>query len=119
MMRTAPALQLGRQQADQFVAQCAAYRRHAWRCLPPSPERNQTLRAAQAVEGRLSSLRTQGEETIVLSITQEEGYALRQMMTALLQVYGAEPPSERRTQALGDLAALRVLLERALRLPHR
>jgi hypothetical protein len=117
MMRAAlPVLHLHGQQAKQLLAHCAAYRKHAWQCLPPSPERNQTMRAVQSVEGRLSHLRAQGAETLTFSVTQEEGCALRQMMTTLIQAHGAEPPSEKRTQTLRDLAVLRLLLERTLRL---
>ncbi len=115
MMETAPVLRLNAQQAEQLVRQCAAYRKYAFQCLPPSPERNQTMRGIQAVEGRLLSPQGQAHMETVLVVSREEGGALRQMISIMMQAYSVAQPSEVRTQALGELAVLRVLIERALR----
>jgi hypothetical protein len=115
MMQTPLVLRLPERQAGQLVAACAAYRKYALQCLPPSPERNQMMRAVQAVEGRLRLRCTPQPSEVIVSLSQEEGNALRQMLSALTRAYGAELPSEKRVQVLGDLAALRLLVERALR----
>jgi hypothetical protein len=119
MMPTPLILRLHERQAGQLVAACAAYRKHALQSLPPSPERNQTMRAVQAVEGRLLAFRAQTQTEVALPVSQEEGSALRQIMSTLTHAYGAEPPSEKRLQTLGDLAALRLLVERTFRVSQR
>jgi hypothetical protein len=113
MMHT---LALSASQAAQLAECCAAYRAYAWRELPPSAERNQTMKAVQAVQGRLSAWRAAvATEPLRLAVSEEEKQALRQMTLLLMQVAGAQAPSEKRTQMLGELAGLRQVLERALR----
>ena len=73
------------------------------------------MKAGQAVQGRVSEQRTGGVEPLWLTITEDERNALRVILSTLMQVYGAEPASNERNQALGDLATLRVLLERGRR----
>jgi hypothetical protein len=45
----------------------------------------------------------------------EEGTTLKQLFLVLMRQYGNAPPSEQRTKALGELASLRLLVERTLR----
>ncbi len=115
MTAMALTLHLGQAHAEQLAGMCAAYRTHAWHALEPTPERNQTMRAIQAVQGRLSQACAQRTETLHLTLCAEEKQALRQMMCVLMQARGAEPASEERNQALGELAVLRMVLEQACR----
>ena len=73
------------------------------------------MKAGQAIQGRVSQQHTGGVEPLWLTITEEERSALRVILRTLIQIYGAEPASRERNQALGDLATLRVLLERGRR----
>jgi hypothetical protein len=114
-MYAAPMLRLSQQQVSQLLASCTLYRSHIWRTLPPSPERNQLLRMIQSVQGRLLAGQEQAIGEFTLVINQEEGRALRQMLTTALALYGQEPPSQQRTQCLGDVAGLRLMLEQTLR----
>jgi hypothetical protein len=114
-MYAAPMLCLSQQQVSQLLASCTLYRSHIWRTLPPSPERNQVLRLIQSVQGRLMAGQEQTRGEFTLVINQEEGRALRQMLTTVLAIYGQEPASQQRTQRLGDVAGLRLLLEQTLR----
>ena len=106
---------LSHMQAAQLSHVCAAYRSYAWQVLPPSAERNQTMRVAQAVQGRVSELRTGGTEPLPLVMTEEERQALRAMVNTLVQGYTAEPATVERNQLLGDLVLVRALLERGSR----
>ncbi len=115
MMHTGPILHLNRQQGTQFAAHCSAYRSSLWRCLLPSPERNQALRGIQGLQGRLEQLQEQGQAHLALSLSMEEGTILKQLFIILMQQYGNAPPSAERNQKLGELGSLRVLVERTLR----
>lgn len=115
MMPTTPVLRLSREQAEQLATYCSLYRAYMWRTMSPSPERNQTLRAIQSLQGRLMACKGQERERVTVLVTTEEGNGLRQMLTKLLELYRTELPSSERTQVLGELAALRGLVERALR----
>lgn len=108
-------LRLSQQQVSQLMASCTLYRSHIWRTIPPSPERNQLLRVIQSIQGRLMACQEQIVGECALAINQEEGRALRQMLTAALALYGQEPASLQRTQRLGEVAGLRLLLEQTLR----
>lgn len=116
-MRSSPhTWALNTQQARHLVAACAAYRAYAWQALPPSPERNQTMKAVQAVQGRLLETRVAGTgEDIWLTMSEEEWQIMRQVINTLIQLTGAEGASEARTRALGELAGLRKLLEHGSR----
>lgn len=94
---------------------CATYRSYAWQNLPPTPERNQTLKAVQAVQGRLAVLRAWGDEPIRLMVHQEEISALRLMLRTLMQAWGRQLPSPVRDRYLATLAQVRLLLERGRR----
>lgn len=115
MMQTGPILRLNRQQIIQLAAHCSAYRSYLWHCLMPSPERNQALRHIQALQGRLEQLQEEQQANLALSLSMEEGTTLKQLFLILMQQYGTESPSAERTQKLGELAGLRLLVERTLR----
>lgn len=110
-MGTGRILTLSRAQAEQLIQACAAFRSHAWHTLPPSPERNQAMRAAQAVQGRLAEQRA-GADPLCFALTEKERQALRVVMLILIQAYGTHTPSEDRDRVLGKLYALRVMIER-------
>lgn len=115
MMHTGPILHLNRQQVTQLATHCSAYRSYLWRCLLPSPERNQALRSIQALQGRLEQLQEQGQAHLALCLSMEEGTTFKQLFLVLMQQYGTAPPSAERNQKLAELGGLRVLVERTLR----
>lgn len=106
---------LNRTQADQLCRWCASYRAYAWQHLEPTPERNQTMKVAQAVQGRLTALQTGDAEALCLVVSEDEKQVLRQLISTLMQLSGAETASEERNRALGELASLRTLIERMAR----
>lgn len=117
MIPTTLTLHLNASQAAQLAGTCAAYRAFAWQHLPPSPARNQLLKAAQAVQGRISALPARQSDALQLTISEEERQALRQIIRALMYLQGAAVPCEERVHTLGNLASLRRLIERAGRPP--
>jgi hypothetical protein len=105
MMQAALTLSLSTAQAAQLCGYCAAYRVHAWRELAPTAERNQTMRAAQAVQGRLAAWSAERRtEPLLLAVTAEEKQALRHIVCVLMQVSGTGMSSEERSCVLGELA---------------
>lgn len=115
MMQTHPVLRLKRQQFTQLATYCTAYRAYLWRCLLPSPQRNQALRSIQRLQARLDQMREQEQAEFVCFLNAEEGTTLKQLCLVLMQQYGGASPSDQRNQALGELASLRVLIERTVR----
>ena len=115
MMETAPALHLNPSQVAHLIGYCAAYRSSLWRSVMPTPERNQAIRIIQAFQGRLEKAQEQGQTNVILALSGEERTALQQLLLVLMQQCGQEPPSAERTQKLGEIGSLRVLVERALR----
>jgi hypothetical protein len=115
MMETAPALFLNPSQVARLIGFCAAYRSALWRSAMPTPERNQALRSIQALQGRLEKAQEHGQTNVVLTLSGEERIALQQLLLGLMQQCSREPPSAERTQKLGELGSLRVLVERTLR----
>jgi hypothetical protein len=115
MMHTDCTFLLSSMQAAQLSQVCVAYRSYAWQVLSPSAERNQIMRAAQAVQGRLAELRAAGGEPLSFSMTEEERQAVRSMVSTLMQAYAAEPATVERNRLLGDLVLVRTLLERGSR----
>jgi hypothetical protein len=115
MMGTVPVLRLNWYQRAQLTAHCTTYRAYLWQQVLPSPERNQTLRVIQSLQGRLEKAQEQGQADINLSLTAEERSVVKQLLSGLTQFYGAAPPSEQRTQTLGELATFRLLVERTFR----
>jgi hypothetical protein len=113
MMGAVPVLRLTQRQLTQLLAHCTTYRSYLWQYLLPSPERNQTLRVIQSLQGRLEKAQEQGREGVDLSLTAEERSTIKQFLSGITQLYGAAPPSEQRTQKLGEITGLRLLVERA------
>lgn len=113
MIQNAPALRLNQHQIAQLMVHLTAYRSYLWQCVMPTPERNQTIRTIQAMQGRLEL--EQGQAEIILALTGEEGSTLKQVLSGLIHLHGTAQPSEQRTQTLGELAGLRLLVERTLR----
>lgn len=106
MTQTALVLSLNTAQVEQLAGYCAAYRTHAWHEIAPTAERNQTLRAVQAVQGRLTTWKSeQRTEPLLFALTEEERQALRQMIGVLLQIPGVQISPEGRAQALNGLAS--------------
>ena len=114
-MEAAPALRLNPQQLAQLLTHCVAYRAYLWQYIMPTPERNQTIRSIQALQGRLLAFQEQGQPEIALPLNSEETNLVKQLLSRLMQQYGNMPHSEQRTRMLGELASLRVLVERTLR----
>ena len=117
MIPTTLTLHLNASQAAQLAGACAAYRAFAWQQMPPSPERTQLRKAAQAVQGRISALPARNSDALRLTMSEEERQALRQIIRALMYLQGAAAPCEERIHTLGNLAGLRMLIERAGRSP--
>jgi hypothetical protein len=118
MMKAGPVLCLSRQQAQQLATHCRAYRAYRaylWQCLPPSSERNQALRGIQALQGQLEQFREQTQPNLTLFLSEEGKSTLRQLFFILMKHYGTEQPSAQRNQMLGELASLRLLVERTCR----
>ncbi|HEU5377433.1 MAG TPA: hypothetical protein VFV38_18580 [Ktedonobacteraceae bacterium] len=114
MMHTAPVLRLNPAQVTQLIGYCTAYRSFLWQHAMPTPERNQMIRSLQALQGRLERAQEQGQVEITLPITAEEKHTLQQLLSGLIQMYGSAFPSEQRNQALGEIAAWRLALQRML-----
>jgi hypothetical protein len=114
MMHTAPVLRLNAAQVAQLIGYCTTYRSFLWRSALPTLERNQMLRSLQALQGRLEKAREHAQVEIALLLTREEQHTLKQLLSGLIQMYGNAPPSEQRNQALGELAACRLAIQRML-----
>ena len=113
-METAPMLHLNSQQLAQLIGYCAAYRSYLWQHVLPTPERNQTVRGLQGLQGRLEKAQEQAT-VLALPLCPEEKTALTQLFQGMTQYYAAAPASEERTRTLGDLVSLRRYIERASR----
>src|SRR5215469_9281712 len=107
MSSTVSLLRLTRLQVGQLTTHCTTYRSYLWRSLIPTPQRNQTLRAIQALQGRLEKVKEQTQADITL--TAEEKSTIKQLLSGMTQLYGAAPPSDQRSQQLAELATLRML----------
>jgi hypothetical protein len=111
MMQAALTLSLSAAQVAQLCGYCAAYRVYAWRELAPTAERNQVMRVAQAVQGKLAAWSIErGTEPLLLAVTGEERQALRHIVCVLMQVHGTDLSSKERAQVLGELASYFKLL---------
>ncbi|MGH2481732.1 MAG: hypothetical protein ACRDHW_18935 [Ktedonobacteraceae bacterium] len=114
MIETIVLLRVSCQQQTCLLTHLAAYRSSLWQTVLPSPERNQLIRRLQDLYMRLTHTREPEQAEVVLSLTREEASLVRHLCAWAMQQYGAAPTSTQRNQALGELAALRVLVERAL-----
>ena len=114
-METVPVLRLSVQEFAQLATYCAVYRSYLWQSMLPSSERNQLLRALQALQGRLEKVQGQEQEEQSLPLTSEEKGIIRQLLSGLLTIYGNTQSSEERTRTLGELGGLRVRIGRMIR----
>ncbi len=114
-MGTRPVLRVTHQHLAQLLAYCAVYRSYLWQYVAPSPERNQTMRGIQALQGRFAHAYEQGQADIDLFFTGEEQGTIKQLFTGVTHFYGAAPSSEQRIQQLAALTTLRFLVERTFR----
>lgn len=106
MMSTAPPLQISREQAERLLQYMQEYRRYALTSIPPTQERNTTLRLIQALQGRLLALVDQTSLLVHLFLTKEEAIALKAMAKESLLLYGKKPDSLERTRTITDVGGL-------------
>lgn len=106
MMSIAPPLLLSREQAERLLFYTREYRHSALIGMPPTHERNMTLRAVQAFQGKLLALFDHKQPQIHLTLTREEGTALKAMTKSLLLLYGEQTDSAKRTSRILDLGQL-------------
>jgi hypothetical protein len=118
MMQTAPILCLNSSQVTQLIAFCAVYRAHLWQQFQPTPERNQLIRAIQALEGRLEKAQDEATSHKVLSLSVGEKNALQQQLIELLRLYGKEPESIERNQRLAEIFEIRKTIEQMIHQPQ-
>lgn len=114
MIETTPVLRLHTEQLAQLIGYCTEYRSSLWQYAMPTPERNQMIRSLQALQGRLEKAQEQAQAGIVLLVTTEEKYTLKQLFRGLIQYYSSARPSEQRSRALGELVECRIALQRML-----
>lgn len=76
----------------------------------PSIRRNQAMRAAQAVQGRLCGWTSRMVQEAPLLLCQEEARTLRQIVVVLLRQQRTTHPCDQRTVLLAELAETLVLL---------
>ncbi len=110
MAGTAMTLALGSYQAARLARYLAAYRAYAWRKVPPSPQRNQALRAAQGMQGRVVAWRGEEHKTLLLSLSEREKQAMSLVLTTLTQAPQIAFSPVERAYALNEIAAFRLLL---------
>ena len=115
MMATAPVLRLTSSQIRQLISYCAAYRSSLWQSTLPSPERNQTIRRVQLLQGKLEKAQEQAQAEHALVLTDEEKQTLRHLLDEMLRLATNGPPSEQRARQVTEVAGLRVLVERMIR----
>ena len=111
MMSTAPPLLLNGEQAERLLLYVQAYRRWALAGLPPTQERNTTLRVVQTLQGKLLALCDHHQTQIRLSLEKEEVTALKAMTKSLLLLYGEQSASSERTSTITDLGKLYAYLK--------
>lgn len=114
MKKTTPLshLSLTPAQAERLSRYCAMYRRVLLQGQAPSLRRNQVIRAAQAVQGRLCGRPACIIQEEPLLLVQEDVHTLQQVLVGLLRQQRTTSACEQRTALLGDLAEALVLLHR-------
>lgn len=110
-MSTAPALPMSREQAERLLRYIQEYRRSAFASIPPTQERNTTLRLLQALQGKLLALTDQESLQISLVLAKEEVSALQAMTKGLLLLYGEKPDGLERIRTMTDLGKLYAYLK--------
>jgi hypothetical protein len=111
-MSTAPPFMVTREQDLRLQAYIQTYRHYALTSLMPSTERNATLRGLQLLQGKLIEALDQKTTPLQLLLTREEMAVLKTTVTELLTLHGRQPESAERTATLGDLAGLKISLNR-------
>jgi hypothetical protein len=106
MMSAAPPLRITCKQAECLLLYMQEYRRSALTSMPPTQERNTTLRLIQALQGKLLALIDQDAQQVNLPLTKEEVIALRAMAKGLLWLYGEKPASSERTIMVTNVGKL-------------
>lgn len=110
-MSTAPPLLLSREQAERLRTYMQEYRRSALTNMPPTQERNTTLRLIQALQGKLLAQMDQKLPQVDLILAKEDVAALKAMTKSLLQLYGKKPDSFDRTMTVTDVGKLYTYLK--------
>ena len=119
MMQSLLTLCVRQEQCTHLLASLSTYRSYLWQCVLPTPERNQTIRDVLALHRHLEQEQEPGEAgSILFIVNAEQRHLLQQVLRDLVQVYGRAAPSEQRMQILGEVACLRVLVERIGRAPQ-
>lgn len=111
-MSLAPPLLLNREQTARLFQYMQEYRHFALTNLPPTQERNTTLRLVQSLQGKLLSLASQGMLQVHLPLTKEEASALKAMAKSLLMSYGERPNSSDRISTIIDIGKLYAFLKK-------
>src|SRR5258708_26070180 len=106
MMSTAPPLLLNREQVERLLIYMQEYRRSALTNMPPTQERNTTLRLVQALQGKLLALVDQEQPQVHLLLTKEEATSLKAMAKSLLLLYGGKTDSSDRAMAVAGIGKL-------------
>jgi hypothetical protein len=88
------------------------YRRSALTSMPPTHERNTTLRLVQALQGRLLAQLDHEQAQIQLVLNTEEVATLIAMTNSLLVLYGEKLNAEDRAKTITDLETLYTYLKR-------
>lgn len=112
MTRPAPPFLLSREQAERLLRYMQDYRRSALTSMPPTPERNTTLRLVQALQGKLLAQLDHEQAQIQLVLGTEEVKALITMTNSLLVFYGEKPEAVDRTKTITELGTLYAYLRR-------
>jgi hypothetical protein len=104
------------EQAERLLHYMQTYRRYVLIHLPPTQERNATLRLVQALQGKLLALKPFQSSLVQLVINREEGTVLQAMARGLLQMYGEQPnASAERATTLADVGRLYAYLKQLVR----
>ncbi|HTK11083.1 MAG TPA: hypothetical protein VL485_28170 [Ktedonobacteraceae bacterium] len=111
MTSPAPPLQLGREQAERLLQYMQEYRRSALTSMPPTNERNTTLRQVQTLQGKLLVQLDRAQPQIQLVLGTEDVTALIVMIKSLLLLYAEKPDSLDRRTTVTDIGKLYAYLK--------
>ena len=103
-------LTLTRDQATRLQAYLQQYRCAIFATRLPCPDRNNTLRIVQTMQGKLIKTMDQGTALFRLFLAPEEMSTLKTLTAELLLLYARKPPGEQRDATLTYLAALKISL---------
>lgn len=115
-MSEVPPFVLTPEQAQRLLTYMREYRVLALASLPPTSERNTTLRLVQALQGKLQTQCThESTPQVPLPVNQDDIAALKQMAASLLRLYGNTAASAERTKIVTDLGCLYAYLKQVYR----